>query len=61
MRFSVGTADEIYVSEDAYDDDGVEAALKLFTVELKIAKLRGIRQEQRIFCILGPTAPALAK
>ena len=44
-------ADEIYVSEDAYDDDGVEAALKPFTVESKIAKLRGVQQDQRIFCI----------
>jgi len=43
-------ADEIYVSEDAYDDT-VKNALKAFTVEAKVAKLRGVEQDQRVFCI----------
>ena len=43
-------ADEIYVSEDAYDDN-VESALKAFKVEAKVAKLRGVEQDQRVFCI----------
>jgi class 3 adenylate cyclase len=48
-------ADEIYVSEEAYDQS-VEAALKAFKVEAKVAKLRGIEQDQRVFCISAPTA-----
>ena len=47
-------ADEVYVSEDAYDA-GVEAVLEPFKVESKIAKLRGIQQDQRVFCVSAPT------
>jgi class 3 adenylate cyclase len=47
-------ADEIYVSEDAYDA-GVEAVLEPFKVSSKIAKLRGIQQDQRVFCVPAPT------
>ena len=46
-------ADEIYVSEDVYDDT-VEAALKAFRVEAKVARLRGVEQDQRVFCISLP-------
>jgi class 3 adenylate cyclase len=54
-------ADEIYVSEDAYDD-GVKAILERFEVDSKIAKLRGIQQDQRIFCVAAPThAPAKSR
>jgi class 3 adenylate cyclase len=53
-------ADEIYVSGDAYDDN-VEATLKAFKVEAKVAKLRGVEQDQRVFCVSAPTAPSLAK
>src|SRR5262249_19689258 len=47
-------ADEIYVSEDAYDD-AVKAILERFKVDSKVAKLRGIQQDQRIFCVAAPT------
>jgi class 3 adenylate cyclase len=43
-------AGEIYISEDAYDDK-VKGALKAFKVEAKVAKLRGVEQDQRVFCI----------
>jgi class 3 adenylate cyclase len=49
----LASADEIYVSEDAYDDS-VESALKAFKVEAKVAKLRGVEQDQRVFCISAP-------
>jgi class 3 adenylate cyclase len=52
-------ADEIYVSEEAYDQS-VEAALKAFKVEAKVAKLRGVEQDQRVFCISAPTATVTA-
>jgi len=54
-------ADEIYVSENAYEDAGVKAALESFQVESKIATLRGVQQDQRVFRITAPTAAALAK
>lgn len=53
-------ADEIYVSETAYDDAGVKTALEPFQVQTKIAKLKGVQQDQRVFCISAPTAPAPA-
>ena len=43
-------ADEIYVSEDAYDD-GVKAILERSKIDSKIAKLRGIQQDQRVYCV----------
>lgn len=49
-------ADEIYVSETAYEDDAVKAALEPFPVESKIAKLRGVQQDLRVFRIAAPTA-----
>jgi class 3 adenylate cyclase len=48
-------ADEIYVSEEAYDDK-VKNALKAFNVEAKVAKLRGVEQDQRVFCISAPAS-----
>lgn len=48
-------ADEIYVSESAYEDTGVKAAVEPYRVESKIAKLRGIHQDLRVFCIAAPT------
>ena len=47
-------ADEIYVSESAYEDAGVKAAVEPFRVESKIAKLRGVQQDQRVYCIGAP-------
>jgi len=49
-------ADEIYVSENAYEDDAVKAALEPFPVDSKIAKLRGVQQDLRVFRIAAPTA-----
>jgi class 3 adenylate cyclase len=51
----LAAADEIYVSEEAYDDK-VKSALKAFKVEAKVAKLRGVEQDQRVFCISAPRA-----
>jgi class 3 adenylate cyclase len=47
-------ADEIYVSENAYDD-GVKGILERFKVDSKIVKLRGVQQNQRIYCVSAPT------
>jgi class 3 adenylate cyclase len=52
-------ADEIYVSEAAYEDAGLRTVLEPFQVELKIASLRGVQQDQRVFRISPKTAPAL--
>ena len=49
-------ADEIYVSENAYEDDAVKAALAPFPVESRMAKLRGVQQDLRVFRIAAPTA-----
>ena len=53
-------ADEIYMSEAVHDDAGVQAALAPLTVESKIAKLRGIQQDMRVFWI-APDAAGAAK
>jgi class 3 adenylate cyclase len=47
-------ADEIYVSESAYEDAGVKAAVEPFRVESRIAKLRGVQQDLRVYCIAAP-------
>ena len=49
-------ADEIYVSESAYEDAGVKAAVEPFRVESRIAKLRGVQQDLRVYCIAAPAA-----
>jgi class 3 adenylate cyclase len=49
-------ADEIYVSENAYDVAGVAAVLEPFRVESKIAKLKGVQWDLRVFCIAAPHA-----
>ena len=49
-------ADEIYVSESAYEDAAVKAALEPLPVDSKIAKLRGVQQDLRVFPIATPTA-----
>ena len=53
-------ADEIYVTEDAYGD-AVKAILERFKVDSKIAKLRGIQQDQRVFCVSAPTDELVVK
>ena len=53
-------ADEIYVSEEASDHQSVEAVLEAFKVEAKVARLRGVEQDQRVFCISAPTAKVVA-
>src|SRR5215470_18443705 len=45
-------ADEIYVSENAYEDDAVKAALEPFAVESKIAKLRA--SSRTCWCSASP-------
>ncbi|MFO1056914.1 MAG: DUF5939 domain-containing protein [Dongiaceae bacterium] len=51
-------ADEIYVSEAAYQDAGLQAVIEPFQVESRIASLRGVQQDQRVFRIAPPAAPA---
>jgi class 3 adenylate cyclase len=51
-------ADEIYVSESAYDAAGVKAALESFQAESKIVSLKGVQQELRVYCLATPVARA---
>ncbi len=48
-------ADEICVSESAYEDAAVKAALEPFPVESQVARLRGVQQDQRVFRIPAAT------
>ena len=56
----LASADEIYVSEEACDDD-VKAALKPFNVEAKTARLRGVERDQQVFCVSSPATSAAAQ
>jgi class 3 adenylate cyclase len=51
-------ADEIYVSEDIYEVEGVQAVLEPLAVEPKISKLRGLQQDLRVFRIAARAAAA---
>jgi class 3 adenylate cyclase len=50
-------ANEIYVSEDIYESDGVGALLESSLVEAKTARLRGVEQEIPVFRIAPQAAP----
>ena len=56
----LANADEIYVSEEACDDD-VKAALKPFNVEVKTARLRGVERDQQVYCVSSPATSAAAR
>lgn len=51
---NLAEADEIYLSEDVYEADGVQALLAPLRVESKISQLRGVQQDLRVFCIAPP-------
>jgi class 3 adenylate cyclase len=51
---SLAEADEIYVSQEVYDADGVQAELAALAVEPKIASLRGIRDDLRVYRVAAP-------
>ena len=49
---SLADADDIFVSEDVFEADGVQAELDRLIIEPQVAKLRGIHEEVRVFRIL---------
>jgi class 3 adenylate cyclase len=61
---NLADADEIYVSGDVYEGEGVKALLDGLPVEAKVSKLRGVQQDLQVFCVAGQakgerrTAPA---
>jgi class 3 adenylate cyclase len=57
---NLADADEIYLSEAVYDCEGVKPELASFGVESKVARLKGVQQDLRVFCIGAATAPAPA-
>lgn len=48
---NLADADEIYISRDVHEAPGVDAALKGFTVDQQVARLRGVHQELHVFRI----------
>ena len=54
---NLADADEIYISEDVHEAEGVGAALQGFAVERHVAKLRGVHQDLPVLRI----APAEAR
>ena len=46
-------AGEIYISDDVHAAEGVAALIGALPVESKVSKLRGVQQDQRVFCIAG--------
>jgi class 3 adenylate cyclase len=51
---NLAEADEIYISEDIHEAEGVSALLEPLKVESKISKLRGVNRDLRVFCIAAP-------
>ncbi len=49
----------IYLSEDIYEAEGVRTLLEPLKVESKISKLKGVRQDLRLFCIAADLSPHL--
>jgi class 3 adenylate cyclase len=52
---NLADADEIYVSDEVYDAEGVRAELAGRAVNEQLASLRGIRNDIRVYCI-GPAS-----
>ncbi len=57
---NLADADEIYLSDMVYEAEGVKPELAPFSVESKIAKLKGVQQDLKVYCIGGTAAPASA-
>jgi class 3 adenylate cyclase len=61
---NLADADEIYLSETVYEAEGVKPELAPFSVESKVAKLKGVQQDLKVFCVgaamgrEGASAPA---
>jgi class 3 adenylate cyclase len=53
---NLADADEIYVSHDVYDSEGVQTELAGLAVNEKLATLKGIRSNLRVYCV-GPPSP----
>ncbi len=53
---NLADADEIYVSHDVYGAEGVQAELAGRAVSEKIATLKGIRSNLRVYCVGPPAA-----
>ena len=48
---NLADADEIYVSDEVYDAEGVRAELAGLSVNEQLASLKGIRNDLRVYCI----------
>ena len=53
---NLADADEIYVSSDVYDSEGVKGLLASLTVEAKVSKLHGVQQGLPVFRVTGAGA-----
>ena len=56
---SLGPAEEIYLSQEIHDYPGVEELLEPFTVERRMAQLKGVNLEVPVFRVSPRTAPEL--
>jgi len=54
---NLADADEICISRDAYDADGVKETLASFAVESRDARLRGVEQSLQVFAVAAREAP----
>ena len=48
---NLADADEIYISDDVFQSEGVQSALDRFAVEASTARLKGIRDDIQVFRI----------
>lgn len=48
---NLADADEIYISDDVYDAEGVQAELAGLAVSEQLATLKGIRNDLRVYCV----------
>ena len=56
---SSAQAEEIYLSQEIHDYPGVEELLEPFTVERRMAQLKGVNLEVPVFRVSPRTAPEL--
>lgn len=52
---NLADADEIYVSHDVYDAEGVQTELAGLAIVEKLATLKGIRSNLRVYCVRPPS------
>jgi class 3 adenylate cyclase len=57
---SLADADEIYISDDVYVAQGVQAELQDYKVSEQLATLKGIRDDMRVHCVRSSTGRAAA-